>query len=263
VLNVPPIGLTKPKLLNVPVAGTGAYANVYRPASSADWTALAGAFPGIIVPKWLYLCQEAAGSLSPTITPGGVTTLSPGGTVLYQQTVPDWTTKWVGTAGTGGDGFVSGVTSLWNVTTSSLFALEFTAFPVLTGSNRTWSLYSTTFLRTIISSTGLVEWIVSAASFGSFGYGGGAAYPFCFMFDRRGAGFMGASTNKEALSSTYAAPGGNGVKGFGVGAGTAANARFNYWAIWDGTDAETMMDRGGSHLGAKKLIQDLGWPMAY
>ena len=66
---------------------------VVVPTTTVEFTRL-----GLPVPDFLWLCQEASGSLAPAIGNAGVT-LAPVASPLYQQTVTGWARKFVGTLG--------------------------------------------------------------------------------------------------------------------------------------------------------------------
>lgn len=254
-------GLLRAKYL-IPRAGTGAYASIYRPVTALDWTSLAS---GIVAPRWAWLMQDASGGLVASITPGGTSTLvANSGTMNYAQTVTNWTTNWVQTTAVASSGWFLGAADLWTAGSESVFGLWYANFPAAPGSQSNVGTYGHNALDVRLNSSGVMSARVGASSAsGSYNYADSAAHPIGFAYDRRGGGAARCNTDKELLSPTYESVG-NGSKAVGVhNSSVPAGAKFNLWAVWRGTDAETMMDRGGANLGMKTLLQNLGWALAY
>lgn len=84
---------------------------IFVPQNVGQWAAL-----DVAEPDHIWLAQEASGSLADSV---GTATLLPVGTRLYQQTVPGWTTKALGTVYTTQGYWASTDASLPDLTTTS------------------------------------------------------------------------------------------------------------------------------------------------
>lgn len=93
---------------------------IYVPQSPAEWASL-----GNPAPDHIWLVQEASGTLTDSV---GAAHLGGVGTRLYQQTVPGWTTKAIGTTYTTTGYWYSTDASLPNLSTSSQTYLLFWRF---------------------------------------------------------------------------------------------------------------------------------------
>ena len=250
------------QVLGLPVDAVDGPGNtITRPYYPEHWPFVAA---GITQPDYFWTCQEASGNLL-DIANMPQASLTAGANVLYQQSVTGWTSKFVGIGAVGGNsGFYSGIGTLWNVASQSVFALMYSA-AVLSDGNRVMFLGGGTSPQAQIQivAAGQAASFLSTSTVGTFVYESASpvVYPFAWHYDRRGSGYAGLYTNKEALVSTWANLS-DSNKGFG-GPIASPQARHNMLAVWVGTKAEQMFDRGGANLGGKTLIANLGWPMSY
>lgn len=235
---------------------------VSRPYYPEYWPLIAA---GITEPDYLWTMQEASGDLSDLCnSPAGVLTAATN--VSYQNSVSGWTSKSVGiTAEAGGSGFRALAGALWNAGSQSIFLLGYAAALASGGNRCLYLLGGGSGIQLEIVAGGQATCFVnSVRATGTFVYKNPTPtiYPFAFHYDRRGAGDARVYTNKEQIIGTWANLGDN-VKGLGSNSLASPTARHNLLAVWAGSNAETMMDRGGAQLGGKTLITNLGWPMAY
>lgn len=236
--------------------------NVYLPYCPEQWPLVAS---GIPQPDYLWTFQETSGDFVDIANaPGG--TLTAGTNSLYQQSISGWSTKFfrINAEGVGGGGRAA-VSSLWNIGNQSIFVLMYAAV-LSSGGNRCLFLGGgANGLQIEIVAAGQATCFCNGVrTTGTFVYENTTAtvYPFVEIYDRRGSGLVRVNTNKEQITSTWANLSDN-VKGLGSNNISPPVSMFCLKTAWVGTDAETMIDRGGTGLGGKQAIADLGWPMAY
>lgn len=233
---------------------------VIRPYYPEHWPFVAA---GVTEPDYLWTCQDASGNLK-DLANNPQAELVAGLNVNYQQSVTGWTSKFVGiTTEAGNSGFYSPIGTLWNIGSQSVFALMYSAILVSGGARTLWLGGGNGGLQIQAASAGQVTSFVSVGTTGTFVYENVTAtvYPFCYTYDRRGAGDARLHTNKEQIVSTWVNLSDHN-KGWG-GPIASPQARHNLMAVWVGANAEQMFDRGGAGLGGKTLITNLGWPMSY
>lgn len=220
---------------------------------------------GITEPDYMWTMGEASGNLSDLCnSPSGVLTAATN--VGYSSSVSGWTKPFVSiTAEATGSGFRALTGELWNIGSQSVFALLYSA-AVGSGGNRCLFLAGggNGVQVEIVAAGRATCFVNSVRTTGTFVYENATptVYPFVLHYDRRGAGDARVYTNKEQIVGTWANLGDN-VKGLGSNSLASPTARHGLLAVWVGSNAEAMMDRGGSLLGGKTLIANLGWPMSY
>ena len=235
---------------------------VFRPYYPEHWPLIQ---PDILEPDYLWSCQDASGNLLDNAN-SPAAELVARTNVNYQQTLTGWTQKFVGiTAEASGSGFWSDAASLWNIGSQSIFVVLYAAALTSNGNRCLFLGGGGNGLQIEIVGTGqATSFVNSVRTTGTFVYASGTptVYPFVYQWDRRDAGDARLYTNKEQILSTWANLGDN-FAGLGSNNLAAPIARYGLVAVWVGANAEFMMDRGGSKLGGKTLITNLGWPMAY
>jgi hypothetical protein len=255
-------------------AGTATYTTVKRPLTAAQWTCVAS---GVLEPNYLFNLQEASGNLTDSVSGLVLTAI---GAVGYSATVTDWTlsgaTSWVTTTTeTANQGFYVDkdlATQLgWNAATQSIMVCGYSAVTNSTA-ERVFFVLSGTTAQSVyfaVTAAGVLRVYNGTASnsVGAVVYENATPTPFAWVmqWDRRGSGLLRLTSKKlgtaaETLSPVTWVTRTDGGKGFNVDVGSVPPvARNNVLAAWVGTDAETMMDRGGTNVGGATLISDLGW----
>lgn len=207
--------------------------NWYVPQTSADFIAL-----GLAVPDYLYLMQEASGNLASTI--GSLSFVASATGHLYQQTVPGWTRKFIGTDGVTSD-------QAWRTTNAAL--------DVALGESYATIVYCshTAAAKTIITTqgannrlvgtttTGLVRTLHNNVSTsGAIDHSGITTVRQLCWFRNGTSNISGAETDLESIVATHDETALSGqVKTVGVTGNTAAiAARYTWMAIFKGTNAE-------------------------
>jgi hypothetical protein len=255
-------------------AGTATYTTVKRPLTAAQWTCVAS---GVLEPSYLWGFQETSGNLTDAVN--GVV-LSAVGAVGYSLTVTDWTlagaSLWVGTTTeTANQGFYVDkdlATQLgWNAATQSIMVCGYSAVTNSTAERVMFVLSGTTAQSVYIAVTaaGLLRVYNGTASnaIGLVTFENATPTPFAWVmqWDRRGSGLLRVNAKKLGTAQDPITPGTwvtrtDGGKGINIDVGSVPPvARHNMIAAWVGTDAETMMDRGGTNTGGVTLISNLGW----
>lgn len=255
-------------------AGTVTYSTIKRPASAAQWTCVGSS---VLEPSYFWQCQQASGNLTDEISGLVLTAI---GAVGYSSTLADWTLtgadKWVTTTTeTANQGFYVDkdlATQLgWNVGIQSLFACGYTIATNATA-ERILFVASGTVAQSVyiaMTATGVLRTYcgTTANAQGAVVYENATPTPFVwtFQWDRRGTGLQRVTSKKlgtgaETITPATWATKPDGGKGLNVDVGGSPPVgRHNMLAVWAGTDAESMMDRGGANLGGATLISDLGW----
>lgn len=236
--------------------------SVLYPTCPEQWPLVAS---GVKQPDYLWTFQEASGNFVDVAnSPGG--TLVAGTNTLYQQSVTGWATKFfrINAEGVGG-GAQAALSSLWNIGNQSLFVLLYSAIVGSSGNRCLFLGGGANGLQIEAVAAGQVTCFCNSVRVtGTFVHENATptVYPFALSYDRRGSGLVRVHTNKEQISSTWANLSDN-VKGLGSNNISPPISMHCMLAAWVGLDAETMIDRGGTGIGGKTLIANLGWPMAY
>jgi hypothetical protein len=253
-----PIGSSQTACV-VSTDGPGA---VMRPTTVQQWTCVAS---GVQQPDYLWLLQEASGTLA-DLSQGSILTPANGsGTFGYQHGIAGWTSKFITTTEATGVRADAAAGSLWNIGTQSILILMYTYLTSAGGTRWILDVGGTSNVEFGFLSTGVGHFQINALTYdGAFVYKNATptVYPFTIAYDRRSTGSSWWATNKERVVGTWANYSDN-TKGIGRSTLAAPPAGHNLLAVWVGSKAETMMDRGGAGLGGKQLITDLLWPMAY
>lgn len=235
--------------------------NVYRPYYPEYWPLIA---PGIEEPDYLWDMQTTSGNLVDIANgPGGVLTAN--ANTAYQQITAGWNARSVGvTAEATGSGFYAPVGQLWDIGAQSVLVLFYAAVTASNGNRCLWLGGGNNGLQIQTVAAGQASSFVSGATVGTFVYESASPifYPFAYTWDRRATTISKLTTNKEEVVSTWTNLSDN-FKGFGSPTLAAPVYRVNLAAVWVGARAEAMIDRGAPGMGAKKLITDLAWPMAF
>jgi hypothetical protein len=250
-------------LCDSPFAGTGSWAAIYRPTAANQFPCVEETIPE---PDYFLGCQEESGDLTDAVN-GAV--FADGVSPSYQNTLTNWTTKWLGTdANTAAEGWRAEDTDAWDISQQSVFVLLYAAV-TSSGGPRPLMIISSNGCRFVVQSTGKLSIIhgVNTTNGPTVDYRDAAGdftpHPFTFFVDRRAAGAVVLNTDQEQITGVYSAVS-DGHKSLGAaGALQSAGAFYNMVAVWVGSKAETMIDRGGAGLGGYTLIEDLGWELAY
>ncbi len=227
------------------------------PANAVEWTDFLKAYglANVSAPSSLWLLQESSGALVDSI---GTVVLSGFGGPFYQQAVPGWSRKGVGTV----DGQPAGFTnqtdgSLPNVRLSSMTALALVELPGP----------APAFARNVlvVGSSSPAAYIhvdlepsrrLSETTVGSVGVGtmdpGTAAAGIMLKHDVTNSQ-QKVITRKETFSMPFVQLGTSRGLFIGGGSSPAPVARWLYLAAWYGSKAEI------SDADAAKLMTSLGW----
>lgn len=254
-----------------PFAGTGYFADVFRPLAANQFPCVNATIPE---PDYFFEFQEASGNLVCSVTGA---TLVQTGAGTYANTVENAPTAsddytiaggnlWLGTSEVASQRWDTGTGNLFNVNTQSIFCLSVHALTGSGGSRPLWILGGNQlFVRTNVS--GFIEVVRGASTAtGAVDVVHATLTPFglAVIWDIRGAGLVRAAVRGsgsigagETITPTWASVADN-VKGLGF-SGTAPPAgRHNFWAVWVGSKAETLADRGGAGNGASQILIDMG-----
>lgn len=227
------------------------------PASSASWSDFiaANGVP-LSAPSNLWLMQESSGNLTDSI--GGLT-LTASGTVSYQNAIPGWTRKGLGTTnGTAGKwGVASG--SGPNPSTTSVAVLLYVRIDNATAERGVLCFDDTTndFVTVNVTAAGLLRGYIDTAGTSSVGnYEGVATFPLLYVYDRTNSRAR-LYTSTEKVSPTYASVSADGAKFFGHTT-VPATSMYLYGCWWTGANAEWL----STDANAKEFLQDLGWTVS-
>jgi hypothetical protein len=250
-------------------AGTNAFASIKRPTTAGEWASVAD---GVLAPDYLYNCQESASPLIEAIAGASSLVKGGAGTAVYQQSVTDWTSYWVGTPSSGVVGWSTGAGNLYTGNNTSVFALVIYRRP---SSASAVQLYchsqsaGTLGPLTSVNSTGKMFARNGAnTATGTFDYEDTTPHVAVYFFDRSRS-LNKVYTDQELVTVTWNGSVTDASKGIGNNVtGTApGTCLFNQVAIWKGINAETMVGRNtlgyGSTAGGKTLIAELGWTLGY
>jgi hypothetical protein len=235
-----------------PSVGTDGPGGVFVPASPADFTALA-----IAPPTHLWLCQEASGSLAPSV---GDITLAPDGTTAdlsYDNAVTGWTRKFLGLTGASSNRWTTTDASL-DIPLNGSVAMLLYAAANNTGATRGIGSLGNDEFAIALTAGG------AAQCRGTGGNGSGSVesfdnlttvHPLLYVRDCV-ADVTRIYTDAEQVNATHtddAASAGL-DKGIGFPGGQAAEALVGLCAIWFGAAAEGL---------GKEVLSKLGWSVAY
>lgn len=224
----------------VPTDGPSSW---YRPTSAAHFTAL-----GLNTPDILLLCQEASGNLVPAIDglSAGNWTAGAGGP-LYQQNVTGWSSFFVGADGvTNNQRFAQNTANgaLDLATDESFAMLVYCSFstPAVTA-----SIFSCqgTGNRANIITTDKIRFVHESVNGTTAANHTGLSTVHMVGWWRRGdLGTAGGDTDLESVSNTYSGLA-QSTTTHCIGANTTSSAsveaRYNWAAIWKGTNANFSM----------------------
>jgi hypothetical protein len=228
----------------LPATQDGPGAAIYTPVNAAEWTAL-----GLTAPNSLWLCQEASGNLADSI---GAVTATANASPTYENSVANWSRKFLGIAQTANYKFGIGV-GTYSAATASQANLQYTK--VITANTATRSMQSLGSNVQLRFTTGGILQLVNggAATSGAYDYRDGAVHPFLLIHNRT-ASTTTCFTDKETLSVAYTSGTDVLSKGIGLSTNTSPEAQVGYWAHWSGAAAEAV---------GKATLVSLGWTMAY
>ena len=226
------------------------------PATAQQWRDVmtaAGLQP--VAPTNLWLMQEASGALADTV---GTIPLVPINNVSYNNAVPGWTRRALGTIDAAGDqGFRSNGTG--NLDGTSYALLLYVSVPVIPSSPR--SLAGVGFAADHRYAAVGAQMFSARGSVGSPGVGvappGSDVHPLLIEVNMSANPQYAIYTDKEKITAPYMAPQGLGnlvmigAAGFG-----SADARYLYAAMWKGTSAQF------TDADAKALLMRLGWTVS-
>lgn len=235
---------------------------VMRPASLAEWQAVGG---GIPVPDYYWRYTEASGNVVDDVQ--GVA-MTPSAAPLYGQAVTNWSSKGVGTvAGTTSQGFGMAGGVGWNVSTQSVFSIDYVLLASAAASTKVVSFFTGSTNQTgyEVTTAGKVVLMPGTVT-GTVNYFDSLIHPHVFEFiggagmtGHTGPGLLRLSTDKEQLTGVWAATP-DGAKGIGYSGSTGIvppTATFNARAVWVGTKAEAL-----STMGPKAVLSQLGWAVS-
>ena len=226
------------------VVATDGPDGVFVPATADEFAALT-----LTAPNSLFLCDEASGNLADSI---GAVVGTAGVTPTYQNTVTDWTRKFLGFNEESTERF-SIIDGTYNPSTTSQAQLIYAKVETVSvASRRLMSFSATALVR--FTTGGLVQ-LVNGANLtaGVYDYRDGDVHPFLLKFDRTGT-LTSLWTDKEELTVTWTTSADAATKGIGGGTGTPPASKVGYWAWWSGSPAEAV---------GKATLTALGWSLAY
>jgi hypothetical protein len=244
------------------VVNTDGPGPIKRPTTPQQFTCVAS---GITTPDYMWLLNETSGNLIDQCQSSVLTPSNGSGTFGYDHAISGWTTHFITTTEATGVRADATIGNLWNIATQSLLFLMYSYVTSLGGTRWILDVGGTSNVEFGFLSTGVGHFQISGTTFdGTFVYKNATptVYPFTVAYDRRGAGASWWATNKERVAGTWTNYGDN-TKGIGRSTLASPPAGHCLLAVWVGSKAEAMMDRGGAGLGGKQLVSDLGWPMAY
>lgn len=218
------------------VVGRDGPGNWYVPEAAAQFTAL-----GLAPPDFLWLCQEASGDLASTI---GSLALVKNGAVdpLYQQSITDWSRKFVGTDGsTSGQSFRTSDAALDLASGQSAAMVALGSFTVAGAARAFMAISGANDLLNMAATTGNLRTIHNGnATDGTVAQGGiTTVHQFCWY--RNGTtNESGAVSDTDAVVGTHSEAARTGtVKALGTPAASSPlAARYGWFAIWLGANAE-------------------------
>ncbi len=219
----------------VPTDGPSSW---YTPETSAHFAAL-----GLNTPDHLWLCQEASGNLAAAI--GGVTLTANATGHLYEQTVSGWTRLFVGTDGsTSGQSWRTTSASLDMASGGSYAALALLSFTT-TGSPNLYTLGASTELVGAGGAGGNNIRVThnSVTADIVFDHDNLAVIHQVGWYRRADINLSGGESDLGGVGTTHAELAKTGaIKSIGpAGAFTPASARYGWYAVWVGTNAEFSM----------------------
>jgi hypothetical protein len=228
------------------IATDGPAGAIYTPARAADWAALS-----LTTPNSIWPCSEASGNLVDSVA--GVVGV-PNGAVSYQNTVTNWTRKFVGFSEAATGQRFGIPNSTYSPATASQANLVYARIDTVSGTNRGISSLGAN-LQLRFSSAGLLQIVNGGAvTTGAYDYRDSAVHPFLVIHNRT-ATTTTVFTDKETLSVAYTSGTDSANKGLGCVAATTAPVSYvGYWAHWSGASAEAV---------GKPTVEGLGWTMAY
>lgn len=214
----------------------------YRPTSSAHFTAL-----GLNTPDVLQLCQDVSGAMVPTIDSPGAGNWTTNATGhLYQQTVTGWTSKFLGLDGAGA------VQQRWSTASAALDLALGESYAMLAYASFTMPTVDTSRLLIMqgtnnavipLSTTGRARVRLNSVSgTGTIDHSGLATVHMFGVFRRADTDVSGLETDLESISVTHDESAWSAQqKGIGSTNTTPVESRFNWVAIWKGTNAQFSM----------------------
>jgi hypothetical protein len=233
----------------------------YFPNSLEEWELLEDD-EGIPVPNYYFRGQETSGDLTDEVQGATmIDTLTP----LYQQTLTDWSMKWLRTNEVATEGFHATAGQLWNTNVQSVVWVFYFRVITMPGGLRVLAMLSGAGAYVSLNGSGIIQLRNSGTTTGTYNYDDGEEH-FCAVEYICGAGILGhsgagtwrLSTDKEQLTGTWEiCP--DDVKGIGgCGTFTPPEAYYIPGEAWVGTDAEAV-----STLGVDTMMEARGWTLAY
>ncbi len=230
--------------------------NIIMPATLTQWQSVGN---GITVPDYYDRMQMTSG---PSVDEVQGSSATATGTIDYQQTVTDWTLKYVKTTEVSTEGLWCAAGARWNTNVQSVFGIIHYKH-IAAGGLRVLAMLAGPNCYVSINGSGVIELRNSTGTAtGSINYAtDGLVHPICVEFilgagvlGHSGAGVFRLSTDKEQISRAWEITG-DGVKGYGgCGAFTPPEGFYGPGMWWVGTKAEAL-----SALTPKVVLQRFGW----